>query len=87
MKIVFYHSLRLTTGEDGHEAVDMTNRELRIGEALTEGLPVHGDELIMVPKSEWQGPMQGTDAAMMFGVKSLKMFAPHRRRHSGDLHR
>ena len=77
MRVVFYHSAKLTSGKIGHEAIDTTNREYRIGEALIKGMAIHGDELVMVPKGQYKGPLVGIDAAMMFGVKSRKMFQPH----------
>jgi len=72
MKIVFYYAQRQKP-DDGPDR----NRETLIGEALAKGMAVHGDELVMVPKGEYKGPMAGIDAAMMFGVKSKKMFRPH----------
>ena len=65
MKIVFYHSI--------HKAY-----EQRICDALGEGMAIHGDELILVHKGDWVGPIVGTDGAMMFGVKARRLFAPHK---------
>ena len=65
MKIVFYHSI--------HKAY-----EQRICDSLGEGMAVHGDELILVHKGDWDGPIIGTDGAMMFGVKARRLFAPHK---------
>ncbi len=64
MRIIFYHSIH-------------KRYEQRICDSIGEGMAAHGDELILVHKGDYEGPVAGTDGAMMFGVKSRKLFRSH----------